>query len=173
MVTPLRPAAPRCDIAKRSRRFFFFSFFFDFLFGELTPVSCARLLFFSGEQFLSDKLLLHARRRSSNGRLHGGKNRGGRWRVGGRAGGLFRCPLRDITSLRGALLCAEMRRLGGAMRATKGVGWRRRSINIKLSVQHLPTLCGDPSNDTSRSLQPNRFREHDVENRDMLFSVCQ
>lgn len=60
----------------------------------------------------------------------------------GREGGLFRCPLSlscppDVTSLYGALLCAEMRRLGGATRMAKGVGWRRRSINIKLSVQHL------------------------------------
>lgn len=43
----------------------------------------------------------------------------------GREGGLFRCPLNlscppDVTSLYGALLCAEMRRLGGGHANGKG-----------------------------------------------------
>jgi len=103
-----------------------------------SPGSCIRLS--SGEQFLSDKLLLRARRRSFGGekQVAWGKNRGCSTAT----------PYPGITSLPRVALCGrcggsdgEQRGLGagGGGRGGGGTGWRRRSINIKLSVQHLPT----------------------------------
>lgn len=67
-------------------------------------------LFFSGEQFFSNKLLLHVHRRTSKGRLHGTKMRG-----------YFTSPSPPLRHF-GALLCAEMWRIGGVTRVVKGVG---------------------------------------------------
>jgi len=151
--------------------------FREFFRSSLCTGSCTSSdssAFFSGEQFLSDKLLLHSRQRSSKRRLYrakiGERERG---RKRGRREGLFRCFLRDITSLRRVALHGDAvarRSTGHASEGSRAV----EKVDQYQAKRSAPTnLCGDPSNDTSRSLQPNRFREHDVENHDMLLSVCQ
>lgn len=126
---------------------------------------------------MSDKLLLHARRRSSSGAVARNKNgderaMGGRERRGREGVVSLPPPRHYVTSAR-----CFARRCGGSagerVAHASGEGSRAvEKVDQYQAKRSAPTnLCGDPSNDTSRSLQPNRFREHDVENRDTLLPV--
>lgn len=101
-------------------------------------------LFFIGEQFLSDKLLLHASRPAlaSKGFVRG-KNRGG--------GGVSL----SLPTLRHSGARCFARRCDGACEGSRTA----EKVDQYQAKRSAPTnLCGDPSNDTSRSLQlPNRF----------------
>lgn len=68
----------------------------------------------------------------------------------------FRPPLRHS----GALLCAEMRRLSREDASGKGSRASEKVDQYQAKRSAPTNLCGDPSNDTSRSLQPSRFCEH-------------
>lgn len=102
---------------------------------------------------------------SSKGKLYNDKNEG-------KNGWLFQCLLflPDITSLRRVALRGDATARRGHV---SGEGSRAaEKVDQYQAKRSAPTnLCGDPSNDTSRSLQPNRFREYNVENRDMLLRL--
>lgn len=95
-------------------------------------------------------------------------------KIGSKMGGYFNAlpfpPLYYVTSAR----CFARRcdSSAGATRAAKGVGRRRRSINIKLSVQHLPTSVA-----TRVTTRPARCSRIDFANTTWktaaCFSVCQ
>lgn len=123
-----------CDIARNVADDFSIS-----PFGKVdSPGSCIRLSF-SGKQFLSDKLLLRARRRSFRRRLHGVcKNRG-----------CFAAPpppRHYVTPAR-----CFVRRCGGSGARSEGSRMAEKVDQYQAKRSAPTNLCGDPSNDTSRS----------------------
>lgn len=148
---------PRCNIAKRFR--WFFSDFLSVLIRVLAPNPA---FFLRGIIF--EWQIVAAR---PSALVEGAVARGqtsGRQGEGGRVVSLPP-PRHYVTPAR--CFARRCSGLAGCTRAAKGAGRRRRSINIKLSVQHLPTSVA-----TRATTRPARCNRIDFANTTWKTATC-